>query len=229
MSQIAGRLGLASGLRRWEGFELLLPDQVLRFHAGVDEFRSGVTWQGNVYLPWSLQGSSFGTNGDGAPARPKLVVGNFGGAVSALCRKYDNLLGVRLVRRQTLVDYLDAVNFVAGNLRANPHEEYPPETWVITRHVNELPESVEFELGSPLDVSGVMLPGRQAIATTCTFGYRGERCGYVGGPVADQYDRLTNDPACDACSHTISGCKLRFGNGQLPIGCYPGLAKIPRV
>jgi phage-related protein len=407
MSALQGQLSLATGLTIWEGFELVLPDQTLRFHAGTNEMLGSVIWQGSVYTPWPIQAQEFATPSQGSPARPKLQVGNFGGNVSALCRQYEDLLGVKLKRRRTLVKYLDAVNFALRNyllwsedatqaawtkagvtaslpaltdpygsqvsqfvegagtahylrqvgaafpgeyytvsavvkLRdasrpqvrirladnigfradnymnlqtgltlasasqdrgqldlgggsyliwcsglldpaaisfdfrviprdasgsetyagdgasgvyvssmqvtrsrgllayqktgaswnpsANPAEEYPVETWIITRKANETPAAIEFELGSPLDLQGVKLPRRQVVAGTCLWAYRSGECGYGGGPVADYANRPTSDISKDQCSRSMIGCKLRFGeNGELPFGGFPGIARVPRL
>lgn len=230
MSAIHGELGMNAGLTIWEGFELLLPGQTLRFHAGTNGYNANVIWQGNTYTAWPLQGTDFAVSGNnGAPPRPKLVVGNFGGAISALCRQFDDLLGAKLIRRRTLAKYLDAVNFPDGNPTANAGEEYQPQTWIVTRKVNEAPAVVEFELGSPLDVSGVALPRRQAIASTCMWRYRSGECGYAGGPVADVFDTPTSQASLDQCSHTLRGCRARFGGGELPFGGFPGLNKVPRL
>jgi lambda family phage minor tail protein L len=229
MSELQGQLSLAKGLTIWEGFELVLPGQTIRFHAGTNELLGSVVWQGNTYTPWPINAAEFATPSQGSPARPKLQVGNFGGNISALCRAYEDLLAVKLKRRRTLVKYLDAVNFSAGNPTASPAEEYPVETWIITRKVNETPAAIEFELGSPLDLQGVKLPRRQVVAGTCLWEYRKGECGYAGGPVADYADNPTSDPAKDQCSLTMRGCKKRFGaNGELPFGGFPGSARVPR-
>lgn len=230
MSELQGQLSLAKGLTIWEGFELVLPDQTIRFHAGTNELLGSVVWQGNTYTPWPINAVEFATPSQGSPARPKLQVGNFGGTASALCRQYEDLLAIKLKRRRTLVKYLDAVNFSAGNPTANPAEEYPVETWIITRKVNETPAAIEFELGSPLDLQGVKLPRRQVVAGTCLWAYRSGECGYAGGPVADYANNPTGDPARDQCSRTLRGCKLRFGEfGELPFGGFPGIARVPRL
>jgi lambda family phage minor tail protein L len=230
VSALQGQLSLATGMSIWEGFDLVLPDQTIRFHAGVNETLGSVVWQGNIYTPWPINATEFGTPSQGSPARPKLQVGNFGGTISALCRQYEDLLAVKLKRRRTLVKYLDAVNFSAGNPTANPAEEYPVETWIITRKANETPAAIEFELGSPLDLQGVKLPRRQVVAGTCLWAYRSGECGYAGGPVADYANRPTSDPTKDQCSRTMTGCKLRFGvNGELPFGGFPGIARVPRL
>ncbi|MNJ19116.1 Phage minor tail protein L [compost metagenome] len=230
MSALQGQLALANGMAIWEGFELVLPDQTIRFHAGTNENLGSVIWKGQVYIPWPINAVEFATPSQGSPARPKLQVGNFGGTISALCRQYDDLLWAKLKRRRTLVKYLDAVNFSGGNPTANPAEEYPVETWFITRKVNETPAAIEFDLGSPLDLQGVKLPRRQVVAGTCLWTYRSGECGYAGGPVADYANRPTGDPAQDQCSRTLTGCKLRFGvNGELPFGGFPGIARVPRL
>lgn len=230
MTALQGQLSLATGLAIWEGFELVLPGQTIRFHAGTNENLGSVVWQGNTYTPWPINAVEFATPSQGSPARPKLQVGNFGGTISALCRQYEDLLAVKLKRRRTLIKYLDAVNFSAGNPTANPAEEYPVETWIITRKVNETPTAVEFELGSPLDLQGVKLPRRQVVAGTCLWAYRSGECSYAGGPVADYANNPTSDPARDQCSRTMTGCKLRFGvNGELPFGGFPGIARVPRL
>lgn len=230
MSALQGQLSLASGMSIWEGFELVLSDQTIRFHKGVSESLGSVVWQGVTYNPWPINATEFATNSEGSPARPKLQVGNFGSTISALCRQYEDLLGAKLKRRRTLVKYLDAVNFTAGNPTANPAEEYPVETWIITRKTSESPAAIEFELGSPLDLTGVRLPRRQVIASTCLWAYRSGECGYAGGPVADYLNKPTSDPAQDQCSRSVKGCKLRFGeNGELPFGGFPGIASVPRL
>lgn len=230
MSALQGQLSLARGLSIWEGFELVLADQTLYFHAGTNEISGSVVWSGQIYTPWPLKGTEFATPSQGSPARPKLQVGNFGGTISALCRQYEDLLWAKLKRRRTLVKYLDAVNFVGGNPTANPAEEYPVETWFITRKVNETPAAIEFDLGSPLDLQGVKLPRRQVVAGTCLWAYRSGECGYAGGPVATYANVPTSDPAQDQCSRTMTGCKLRFGNfAELPFGGFPGIARVPRL
>jgi lambda family phage minor tail protein L len=230
MTALEGQLSLATGLSIWEGFELVLPDQTIRFHKGVSENLGSVFWQGEPYSPWPINASEFSTPSQGSPARPKLQVGNFGGTISALCRQYEDLLGATLRRRRTLVKYLDATNFASGNPTANPAEEYPIETWIITRKAHENPSAIEFDLGSPLDLHGVKLPRRQVVAGTCLWAYRSGECGYAGGPVADRLNNPTSDLAADQCSKSITGCKLRFGvYGELPFGGFPGIASVPRL
>jgi lambda family phage minor tail protein L len=86
----------------------------------------------------------------------------------------------------------------------------------------ESSDIVEFELATPLDVEGVRLPRRQVICNARSWRYRGDGCGYAGPPVADINDNPTSDPNADACGKRLKSCKLRFGNGWMPFGGFPG-------
>lgn len=143
-----------------------------------------------------------------------------------MCLLFDDLVGAKVVRRQTLVKYLDAANFPDGNPTADSDEHFPDEVWFIERKLSEDKEMVEFELTTAIDLNGEQLPGRQIIAGTCGWlirgGYRGPYCGYNGPPVADVNDQPTDDPAQDQCGGRVGSCKLRFGpNSPLPHGGFP--------
>ena len=84
-------------------------------------------------------------------------------------------------------------------------------------------EVVEFELAVAFDVQGVQLPRRQIIRNSCPWKYRGDGCGYAGGPVADANDNPTTDAARDVCGKRLTSCKMRFGvAGWPPFGAFPG-------
>ena len=200
-----------------------LGGSILHFH-GYTQL-GAITWQGVAYTPWPLEIEGFEKTGDQQPV-PTLGVGNVDGAISALCLAYDDVVGAVLTHRRTLGKYLDAINFPAGNPTADPTQELPPEVWLIERKSAETREAVHFELSSALNFHGVQLPRRQIVANLCAWvaigGYRGYHCGYNGGPVADDQDRPTNDPAKDQCSGSLAACKLRFGpNCALPYGGFP--------
>ena len=157
---------------------------------------------------------------------PKLSVSNIDGRITALCLMFGDLVGAKVIRRQTLVKYLDAANFPEGNPTADPNEHFQDEVWFIERKTSEDKETVEFELTTAIDLNGEQLPGRQIIAGVCGWlirgGYRGPYCGYTGPAVADANDVPTDDPARDQCSGLVRGCKLRFGaDKELPYGGFP--------
>lgn len=86
---------------------------VLRFHAGTNGLLSNVTWDGNVYTAFPVAASGFEFTGQGQAPRPKLMVSNIAGAITALVLQYEDLVGAKVTRRRTLAKYLDAVNFPA--------------------------------------------------------------------------------------------------------------------
>lgn len=199
---------------------------VFRFYAGVNEKFEPLTWQGNVYTAIPMQASGFEFKGTSFP-RPKITLSNALGAFSALVAQYDDLIGCKITRKTTLSRYLDAVNFVDGNPDANPAQQFPDEEYFVTQKTAENKLSIEFELGSSLDIAGVAIPRRQVLATVCAFRYRSEECSYVGGAVAKADDTPTTILAEDRCSKKLSGCKLRFGAAaELPFGGFPMSASL---
>lgn len=207
---------------------LSLGADVFRFHA---DLQSGpIYWQGNQYDPWPIECDGFVRN-SAQPVSPTLRVSNIDGTITALCLAFDDLVGAKLTRRQTLIKYLDAVNFGGVNPTADPNEHFPDEIWYIDRKSAETNETVEFELASAADLNGASLPGRQIIPNACGWilrgGYRGPYCGYAGPPVADINDQPTSDPSLDVCGGRIVSCKLRFGqNEELPYGGFPAAGLI---
>ena len=199
-----------------------LPDGGLfHFHAGTNELRQPVIWQGVEYMPFPVKAEGFEIRSEGVLPRPTMTVSNVDGLISLLVRDYQDLLGSKVTRIRTLAQYLDAINFAEGNPDADPQQELPRETWIVDRKALENDEAVSFELASPHDVMGQQLPARQIIRSTCVWLYRSSECGYCGGPVATATDAPTSDPALDRCSRRLSGCMLRFGtNGELPYGGF---------
>jgi len=81
---------------------------------------------------------------------------------------------------------------------------------------------VEFELSSPLDLVGVMLPRRVIIQNVCPWVYRGAECGYAGSTYFDTNDNPVGSLGQDVCGKRLASCKARFGtNGVLPFGGFP--------
>ncbi|MCT8281742.1 phage minor tail protein L [Xanthomonas translucens] len=199
----------------------------LYFHAHRQS--APIVWQGEVYYPWPVEATGFERTSD-QPPNPRLRVGNIDGTITAMCQLFDDLVGARLIVRQTLLQYLDPVNFAGGNPTADPDEHFPDEIWYIDRKASEDMEVVEFELATAADLNGEQLPGRQ-IMSLCSWilrgGYRGPYCGYNGPPVADINDQPVTDPALDVCGGLIRSCKLRFGaNNPLPHGGAPAEGRL---
>lgn len=189
-----------------------------------------IWWRGVKYDPWAMALEGFARTSQQQTV-PTISVGNPDGAISSLCEFFDDMIGAMLTVRRTLAKYADAVNFPEGNPTANPNQAFPDEVWYIERKAYEGPDSVKFELSSPMDFKGAELPGRQIVPNVCSWltigGYRGPYCGYAGPPVATMNDEPTNNPALDRCGGRVRSCKLRFGDkNPLPAGLFPAAGLI---
>ena len=92
----------------------------LFFHAHL---QSGVIWwQGQEYGAWPIEATGFERTSD-QPPNPRLKVGNLDGRIAAMCMLYGDMVGAKVIRRQTLVKYLDGNNFPPlRNLVANSNQ-----------------------------------------------------------------------------------------------------------
>lgn len=226
--QMLAQTSLAEQSARLEFWELNLTPkggQVYRFHNGVNEKSESVVWQGHPYEPYPVQGENFTFSGKGPAGRPELHVSNLFGLVTGMASDYNGLNGVSLTRRQVYACFLDAVNFSAGNLQADPTQEIVTR-WVVEQLSSLTALSATLTLSQPVESDGLQAPGRVMLADVCTWVYRSAECGYTGGPVADEFDRPTTDPAKDKCSHCRRGCELR--NNVDSIGCFFSIAKLGR-
>jgi lambda family phage minor tail protein L len=185
-----------------------------RFHAGKNELRSNVVWDGNTYTAIPIQVTGFEYSGKGSFPRPRMSVSNVLHLMSGYCNSYRDLAGAKLTRIRTLTKYLDAVNFPNGNETADPTAKMADDVYFIERKTLENKHIVEFELVSAVDCQGVKLPRRVMTASTCSWEYKGAECGYTGG--------------LSACGKTIAECKAHFGEtATLPFGGFPGCGRYP--
>lgn len=206
--------------------EIVGTKTIFRFHAGLNQLRQSIVWQGKVYDPYPIQVTGFQKNGQGTSNRPTMAVSNAFGLITGLSRDYDDLLGAVVTRHQVLAEFLDAVNFEDGNSKADPTQEVLSR-YIVERMVALNSESASFELALPCESDGALLPARVIIAHTCCWRYRSSECSYMGDAVADEFDNPTNDITKDKCSHSLVGCKLRFGERAiLPFGGFPSVAKL---
>lgn len=216
-----------AGSLAWQAGSMLIP-------AGNGAFLGGpkvIWWQGEEYSGWPVQVEGLDVPGDGSAATPTLTVGNIDRSLSALCLLFDDLLQAKVIIRETFAHYLDARNFPSGNPSADPTQERV-QIWYVDQKTAEADEAISWQLSSPADVRGQMIPARQihGLCHWClTGGYRGADCGYTGGPVAQEDGTPTDDPARDQCGGLLSDCKARFGeHAELPFGGFPGAALLRR-
>lgn len=194
-----------------------------RFHAGTNELRQPVVWQGQTYTPMPVQASGFSRSTQSSLPRPTLRVSNVFGLVGLLVLG-GAIKGATVVRKRVLRKYLDAVNFAAGNPSADPTAGYADELWLVDRTAKRNKRQVDLELGSPMDVQNTQLPRRQVLAMVCTSAYRsGDGCDYTGPAVAKADDTPTSILAEDDCGRRLSSCRLRqWPNNELAFGGFPG-------
>ncbi len=199
---------------------------VYRFHAGTNALRQPITWQGEVYSPYPVEVEGFSISTDGKQSRPTLKIANVNGYMGALVRDLEDLVGAVFTRKRTLAKYLDAVNYGGANPTA-ANVAWPDEVFTIEQKKHEDRDWLVFEMSSPLDLDGLLLPARQIVANLCRWGYRSTECGYSGGAVAKKDDTATAILAEDDCGKKVSSCKLRnWPDNVLPFGGFPGAGLI---
>lgn len=204
-----------------------LGDTKYYFYPGTTENKENVVWQGNTYSAIPIEAEGFDVSSDGVLAAPTATIANVYGTIAALCLQFNDLLNAKFTRRRTMLKYLDAENFTGGNVDADPTVGFDDDVYYVARKAEETRLSVKFELTSPWDVEGVLLPKRQIIRNLCSWEYRAAgTCGYTGVAVADVFNNPTNDLAVDACSKSLGGCKLRFAGAPLPYGGFPAAGLI---
>ena len=174
------------------------PDEKLYIHGGTNGIDGSVYWQGEEYAPFPIQSSGFESKGDGTLPRPKLMVSNQDFFVSNLIRRYNNLIGAKVIRKRTFVKFLDDKNFSPTAAKPNGANPYgsadataglEDQVFFILRRSSENKAIVEFELSSPLELENVNFPRRIVMSRYCSFHYRGNGCRYDGSPKADDSDR----------------------------------------
>jgi lambda family phage minor tail protein L len=180
-----------------------------------------VQFAGEIYTAIPFKSSGFEVRSEGVLPNPTLTIANIGLEFTTLINTFDDLLGMKIVRRRVLARHLDNGSDPDAGAR------WPDETWFVQRKASEGKLSVTFELSTPFDLDGVTLPKRRALRYACPWVYRSADCSYTGPAVADAKDRPTTDPNYsgeDRCGKRINSCRLRFGgNSDLPYGGFPGL------
>ncbi len=196
-------------------------DQTYYYHAGTNELTADVVFNGLTYAATAIEIEGFATATKGVLPRPTMRIANISNAISALLLLY-NPLQAKVTRIQTCKKFLDAVNFTGGtNATADPTAKFEDQIYYIDRVASENPTMVEFELASKLDLINVALPRRQ-ILEHCPWVYREDStCGYKGKKFFDINNNPTTE-ANDVCGKRYTSCTLRFPEGDLPFGGFPG-------
>ena len=188
-----------------------------RFHNGTNESSKPIVWQGQEYEPYPIMGDGFQFSGKGPSSRPTISLSNLFGLIFGIASRLNSGLGGIVIRRKTMAQFLDAVNFADGNENADPTQEQISR-WVIEQLTSINAEMATWELAAPTETDGATFPARIILFDVCNFGYRSEECGYKGAPVADEFGNATQDPSKDKCGKRLSDCKLR--NNTARIGSF---------
>ena len=196
-------------------------NQTYYYHAGTNELTADVVFNGLTYAATAIQIDGFATATKGVLPRPTMRIANISNTISALLLLY-NPLQAKVTRIQTCKKFLDAVNFTGGtNATADPTAKFEDQIYYIDRVASENPMMVEFELASKLDLINVALPRRQVLEH-CPWVYREDStCGYKGKKFFDINNNPTTE-ANDVCGKRYTSCTLRFPEGDLPFGGFPG-------
>ena len=114
----------------------------------------------NTYTAIPMTAEGFERKSTGTSARPVItfanVLSDFGTAIGSLTP--DDLIGKKLYRRRTLKKYLKGESADTGS--GNTPVEFPRQIYIIDRIEQESPVEISFELTSPFDVEGLVLPYR---------------------------------------------------------------------
>lgn len=189
-----------------------------QFHAGTNALTQPIVWQGVTYTALPIMVEGFTYDGQGALPRPRLKVANVTKLMSSFVVNYQDMVGARVIRKRTFARFLD------GMPTADPNVQFPDELWSVDKKSSENRLLIEWELSSPFDTEGVVIPARTVLGSVCSWEYRKEGCGYTGTTYFKLDDTPTTVAAEDRCGKHLSSCKLRFGN-ILPFGGFPGVKK----
>ena len=169
------------------------------FTANLMPDNTKISWQGQVYEPLPIDASGFERTTKGQIPTPELTVANVLGTLASVVNTLDDLVGAKVIRRRTLLKYLD------GGSSPDPSQEFPDDVFYIERKVAESSVTITWQLASKIDLEGLQLPKRVITQNYCLWKYRGNECGYSGPAVANEYDQ----------SITISGSTSSEGQAYL--------------
>lgn len=176
-----------------------------------------IKFQGNTYgpRPFGISGISF--SGDGKAGKPLLTVSNIDQQISALIRTYNGLMQAKVTFWITAREFMAADGTVKDGA-------FRKLVYYIERPNYVDPNLARFELTSPYDMDGIMIPPR-ITQPVCFWAQRGwyksgKGCTYNGqNGYYDKDNNKVTDPSLDYCAGLTSSCKLRFGaQNQLDFG-----------
>lgn len=167
-----------------------------------------IIFRGDVYgaRPFGISGIGFTSNGKAE--KPQLSLSNLDGRVAALIRSYNGMMQAKVTIWITQADLL-------GENGAVEDGAYRKMVYYIERPNFVNRDVARFDLTSPYDMDGIMIPSR-ITQSVCYWAQRGwyrsgKGCGYNGSAMFDKDNNPVSDPSQDFCAGTVTACKLRFG------------------
>ena len=130
------------------------------------------------YNPMPMMIDGLEVQADGASTRPAFTIANIGSLFQSELGTFKNedLIGQRIIRRQTLKKYL-----VGGDEDASPPIEFPTQEYIIDRIAEENSVSITYEVAAPYDLENIQLPRRVVVGKYCSWKYQGHASGLGGG------------------------------------------------
>lgn len=168
-----------------------IPITSVFFHPGKDSSLTNITfrdyYQSSItlasppvqyhlqsYSALPVQFSGIELHSDGAQDRPTVSIANvtnfFNTEVNSAAGaifKNEDFIGKKFIHRQTLEKHLGTGS------ATTPPIELPKRVYLIDRVAGENAVIVTFELASPMDLEGIVLPRRTTQGKYCTWHYRG--------------------------------------------------------
>lgn len=183
-----------------------------------------IIWQGKRYIPFPIIIEGFEMMARGTLPKPKLTFtsqnqidtyNTFFVKIKNTIRSIGDIIGLEITRKRTFLKYLDAVNFKSYGgiindddfvIDPDPYAQLNPDIYYIDRKLKENKNILQYELSSILDLENIKLPLRTLYSEACSFDYRGEGCGFVGDPIANDKDETIT---------SLLNTSLSIGNPEL--------------
>ena len=184
------------------------PEELLQARQTGTLPEKNIIFRGDVYgaRPFGISGINFTSNGKAE--KPQLTLSNVDSQVSALIRAYNGMMQAKVTIWITPSDLIDKSGNVADG-------DYRKMVYYIERPNFCNQSTARFDLTTPYDMDGIMIPPRTA-QSVCYWAQRGwyrsgKGCGYNGSRMFDKDNNPVSDPSQDYCAGTATACKLRFG------------------
>lgn len=170
-----------------------------------------IVFQGEKYgaRPFGISGISFTSNGKAS--KPVLTLSNIDSQVSAMIRSYNGMMQAKVTIWITSKEMMQE----DGTVKPGAYRKL---VYYIERPSYCNQSIARFELTSPYDMDGIMIPPRVS-QSVCYWAQRGwyrsgKGCAYNGRKMFDKDNNPVTDPSLDYCAGTVTACKIRFGEDQ---------------